>query len=210
MGYNFSVQYKQGKENLCADALSRLHEVAHATLHSITTLQSDTLQHIRESWKGDTHLQQIIAAKEAGTAAHRKYSWEHGVLKRKGKLVIGDDQGLKQRLFQMYHAGSMGGHSGISAIYQRMKRLSFLKKMKPEIYNYIQQFTVCQQSKSDNQWPMGLLQPLPIPDHIWRDISLDGLLKSLGKSTIFVVVDHLSKQAHFMAMPHPYTAVTVA
>lgn len=39
---------------------------------------------------------------------------------------------------------------------------------------------------------------------------ITGLPKSGGKEVIFVVVDRLRKYAHFMALSHPYTAITVA
>jgi hypothetical protein len=60
---------------------------------------------------------------------------------------------------------------------------------------------------------LGTLQPLLIPPTIWRDISMDfivGLPKLGNKSVIMVVVDHLSKYAHFCALQHPFTASTVA
>ncbi|KAK8914377.1 hypothetical protein KSP39_PZI023724 [Platanthera zijinensis] len=43
MGYDFTVQYKRGKENVCADSLSWVHEVPPATLNSLITLQPDTM-----------------------------------------------------------------------------------------------------------------------------------------------------------------------
>jgi hypothetical protein len=72
---------------------------------------------------------------------------------------------------------------------------------------------VCQCNKGKIVKSPGTLQPLPIPPTIWRDISMDfiaGLPKSRNKSVIMVVVDHLSKYAHFCALQHPFTTSIVA
>jgi hypothetical protein len=59
----------------------------------------------------------------------------------------------------------------------------------------------------------GLLQPLAIPSQRREEVSMDfitGLPKSKGKSVIMVIVDRLTKYAHFCALSHPFKASTVA
>lgn len=81
------------------------------------------------------------------------------------------------------------------------------------VSDFVRNCIVCQANKPENVMYPGLLQPLPLPVEVWTYISMDfigGLPKSHGKEVIFVVVDRLSKYAHFMALSHPYTAAMVA
>lgn len=73
--------------------------------------------------------------------------------------------------------------------------------MKKGIQEYVQKGEVCLMNKYQALNPAGLLQPLPIPSHIWEDITMDflgGLPKFGGYDTIFVVVDRLTKHAYFL------------
>lgn len=82
-----------------------------------------------------------------------------------------------------------------------------------DVKEYVRQCTICKRYKLGLVASLGLLQPLPIPQKIFSDITMDfieGLSKSNGKSIIFKVVDKLTKYAHFMLLSHPYIVVTVA
>jgi hypothetical protein len=84
--------------------------------------------------------------------------------------------------------------------------------MKHDIHNFVAKCDVCQRNKRETMKDLGTLQPLPIPPAIWRDISMDFIVilpKSGNKSVIMVVVDRLSKYAHFFSLQHPLTASTV-
>lgn len=81
------------------------------------------------------------------------------------------------------------------------------------VREYVSKCATCQQTKAETLKPAGLLQPLPISCQVWDDITLDfieDLPCSQGKNAILVVVDRLSKSAHFMALSHLYSAKIVA
>ncbi|CAM8924213.1 unnamed protein product [Rhodiola kirilowii] len=212
MGYSFEIQYKQGKENFAADALSRVPD---SQLLSITLSQAhhgfyDSLKLL---WQTDSKLSKIISDIQADPTSHPKYTFTNGELRHGGKLVVGNDPTVKLQLLQWLHDSAIGGHSGRDATLHRVKSLFFWHGMSKEVQNYVRNCAICQTHKSDLSAKPGLLQPLPIPDGIWESISLDfieGLPSSFNKHCIFVVVDRLSKNAHFMALSHPYTAFDVA
>jgi hypothetical protein len=85
--------------------------------------------------------------------------------------------------------------------------------MKHDVHNFVAECDVCQRNKGEIVKSLSTLQSLSIPPIIWWDISMDfivGLPKSGNKSVIMVVVDRLSKYAHFCALQHPFTSSTVA
>lgn len=89
----------------------------------------------------------------------------------------------------------------------------YWRGMKKEVRNWVRACGICQRCKPILQSPAGRLQPLPIPGAIWVDISMDFVERlpiSRSKDTVFVVVDRLSKYAHFLPLSHPYSAAGVA
>jgi len=76
--------------------------------------------------------------------------------------------------------------------------------MKVDIAKYVASCGVCQQVKAEHKRPAGLLQPLEIPEWKWEHISMDfvvGLPRSpRGRDAIWVLIDRLTKSAHFIPM----------
>ena len=95
----------------------------------------------------------------------------------------------------------------------RICSVVYWKGLKKNVCQFVRECSVCQKCKYDHVASPGLLQPLPVPERVWTDISMDfieGLPKSAGKDVIMVVVDRLSKYTHFLLLSHPFTAIGVA
>jgi hypothetical protein len=76
--------------------------------------------------------------------------------------------------------------------------------MKCETARYVAECDMCQRVKVDHMRHAGLLQPLSIPAWKWEDISMDfivGLPLTGGKfNFIWVIIDQITKSAHFILM----------
>lgn len=213
LGYDHEITYKHGTENKVADALSRREDLFPATANTLLVVDSSWLPTIKLSWQTDLALQQLITELVQDPNSHHGFSWANGILTYKGSLVVGNSQDLRKQLMAAYHNSSMGGHSGIDKTTRRIKRTFYWKGLKKDVQLFISKCLVCQRFKGENVHPSRLLQPFPVPENVWSDISMDfieGLPKSHGQTTIFVVVDRLTKYAHFMSLSHPYTAKDVA
>lgn len=179
----------------------------------ISTITSDLLEQIKASYVTEALLQSLIAKLAADPLADASYVLQNGVLYRRGKIVVGPDKNLRQEILQFQHESAMGGHSEMTTTLQRVSKICYWKELRKDIYAYSRACETCQKCKGETVASPGLLQPLLIPDKVWQDISLDfieGLPKAQSKSAILVVVDRLSKYAHFISLTHPYTSITIS
>lgn len=173
MEYDYSVEYKQGKQNYVADALSRMP---------------------------------IIQEKEEESCQAIT------IVVPEGRIYVGQGTNIRTELLRACHASSFGGHSSMRATYHRIKLLFYWPRLKKEVENFVRECPTCQVTKGENVHIPGLLEPLEIPDMAWSHITMDfieGLPMSRGKDVIFVVVDRLTKYAHFLALSHPYAVEQV-
>jgi hypothetical protein len=74
--------------------------------------------------------------------------------------------------------------------------------MKREIAKYVSECDICQRVKASHLRTAGILQPLPIPSWKWENISMDFIVglpnTSPRHDSIWVIVDRLTKTAHFL------------
>ncbi|KAL8162265.1 hypothetical protein V2J09_013754 [Rumex salicifolius] len=158
--FDYEIQYKEGKENLVADALSRLEDSEALTM-AITVVQSKLLQEIQTCYTIDPQLKEIIELLKGNPLAKKHYTWFRDQLRRRGKLVIGNNVELRNKLLEWLHCSRMGGHSGQDATIHKVKGLFYGKGMSKDIQRFIRSCTICQRNKYDTSPFPDLLQPLP-------------------------------------------------
>nr|GEV17910.1 reverse transcriptase [Tanacetum cinerariifolium] len=149
-------------------------------------------------------LQIIVSSVSSGVWDKVKDSWKNDL----------DTQNLiKAKERRHFHDEAIGGHYGAHVTMKKLGSLFYWKGLKKMVKQMIRYCNVCQRQKPDLSAYPGLIQPLPIPERIWKEISMDFIKKlptSHEKSVILVVLDRLSKYAHFIPLTHPFTASQVA
>lgn len=211
VGLQFRFQYKKGVDNGAADALSRVGHLLSANALSIC--QPRWIQEVANSYETDSKAQELLAKLALSSPDEDGYSLHHGIIHLHRRIWIGANTALQTKLISALHLSAVGGHSGVTATYQRVKKLFAWTGLRSAVEDFVRQCEICQHAKHEHTKPVGKLQPLPVPEIPWQDISMDfveGLPKSEGFEVIMVVVDRLTKFAHFIPLKHPFSAVQVA
>ncbi|GKA20425.1 putative reverse transcriptase domain-containing protein [Tanacetum coccineum] len=100
------------------------------------------------------------------------------------------------------HKSKYSIHPGSDKMYQDLKKLYWWPNMKAIIAEYVSKCLTCPRVKAECQKPSGLLIQPEIPTWKWERITMDFIIKlpktSSGHETSWVIVDCLTKSAHFI------------
>jgi hypothetical protein len=139
-----------------------------------------------------------------------RYRVMDDVIFYKDRVYLVPGSGLRKKILAAVHDSPLANHQGFFKTYRQVRERFSWKGLKQDVMRHISECVTCQQNKSEQTLPAGLLQPLPTPEQKWESSSLDfitGLLKAQGKDDIFVGVDRLTNLEHFLAIPTDYNVV---
>eukprot|EP00268_Persea_americana_P054813 TRINITY_DN6322_c0_g1_i1.p1 TRINITY_DN6322_c0_g1~~TRINITY_DN6322_c0_g1_i1.p1 ORF type:complete len:1140 (-),score=111.45 TRINITY_DN6322_c0_g1_i1:645-4064(-) len=222
--YDFSIFYHPGKANVVADALSRksaqmacltaewrlleeikdldvdLWPIGEKVLLGSFKVQPELIQRIKDHQRDDKALVEILDKMDNKP----DFSIVSGILYFRGRLCVPNVQEIKDEILKEAHHTRYTIHPGSTKMYQNLKIRFWWIGMKNDVTEFVGRCFTCQQVKADHRKPGGLLQPLPIPEWKWEHITMDFISgfprTSRHNEIIWVIVDRLTKSAHFIPL----------
>jgi hypothetical protein len=234
--YELEIHYHPGKANVVADALSRkaschcltmktsditlcqemeklnLGMIQHGTLNHLK-LESVLLQRIINAQRNDEDMKHIQEKVKAGKANCFRED-DQGIVWFNNRIVVPNNDEIRQQILNEAHLSRYSIHPRSTKMYHDLKQHYWWTKMKIEIARYVARCDTCRCVKAIHMKTASPLQSLPIPTWKWEDISMDfivGLPRTAkGYDSIWVIIDRLTKIAHFLPVKTYYPVITYA
>jgi hypothetical protein len=234
--YELEIHYHPGKANVVIDALSRKSQVNMMATHLmsyelakeldrlslgflnntqgvIVELEPTIERDIKDGQKNDKKINEIRQLILDGKGKDFLEDTK-GVVWFKDRLCVSDIKSIRELILKKAHETGYSIHPGSEKMYQDLKKIFWWYGMKREIAEYVAMCDDCQRIKAEHQRSAGLLQSLQIPQWKWDEIGMDfivGLPRTrAGYDSIWVVVDRLTKAAHFILVKTSYNNEVLA
>ncbi|GJV20354.1 putative reverse transcriptase domain-containing protein [Tanacetum coccineum] len=208
--YDCDIRYHPGKANVVADALSRKERSKPLRVRALVmtiglNLPKQILEAQTEALKPEN-----LTAEDVGGMLRQDLTKERLKPRADGTLCLNNRSwlpcygNLRTLVMHESHKSKYSIHPGSDKMYQDLKQLYWWPNMKANIATYVSKCLTCAKVKAEHQKPSGLLVQPEIPEWKWEKITMDFVTKlpktANGYDTIWVIVDRLTKSAHFLPM----------
>ncbi|GJZ23694.1 putative reverse transcriptase domain-containing protein [Tanacetum coccineum] len=199
--YDCEICYHPGKANVVADALSRKERIKPLRVKSLVmtihpNLPSQILKAQTEALKEENVKAENLRGMDK--AFEIRHDGTHCIKNQSWLPLFGN---LRDLIMHESHKLKYSIHPGSDKMYQDLKKLYWWPNMKAIITEYVDKCLTCSRVKAECQNPFGLLVQPEIHMWKWERITMDFVTKlpktSSRHDTIWVIVDRLTKSAHF-------------
>jgi hypothetical protein len=155
MDLDYKIQYKKGITNAAADTLSRCPE--NGEVMAVSECIPSWMQKLKEGYEENPEDKQSLTELSITGRNDEGYTLTDGIIRFRGRVWVGSNALAQQHILQALHDSGIGGHSGITATYHRIRALFAWPQLKEAVHNFVQQCTTCQQAKVEHNKLPGLL-----------------------------------------------------
>ncbi|GJY68236.1 putative reverse transcriptase domain-containing protein [Tanacetum coccineum] len=212
--YECEIRYHPGKANVVADALSRKERLKPRRVRAMAvTIQAGMREKIQAA--------QSEALKQENVIMENLHGLDQQMEKKEGESLYFMDRiwvplvgSVRTMIMDEAHRSKYSVHPGADKMYHDLRDMYWWPGMKRDIATYVSKCLTCSKVKAEHQRPSGLLQQPEIPEWKWDKITMDFITKlprsKSGHDTIWVIVDRLTKSAHFLAIREDYSTEKLA
>ena len=183
----------------------------------VSSYGTDLLERILQGGQHDDRYQQLrhmLQQQGEGDRDEEYHLTTDGLVRFRNKVYVLDNSELKKLILREFHVKPYSGHPGYQKTLTIVKKFYHWLDMKKEVVEFVARCLDCQQVNAKCKHLAGLLQPIPILEWKWEVISMDFLTglprTSKQHGSIMVVIDRLSKVAHFITIKSMNPASEVA
>ncbi|GJS77829.1 reverse transcriptase domain-containing protein [Tanacetum coccineum] len=212
--YECEIRYNPGKVNVVVDALSRKERLKPRRVRAMAvTIQAGMREKIQAA--------QSEALKQENVIMENLHGLDQQMEKKEGESLYFMDRiwvplvgSVRTMIMDEAHKSKYSVHPGADKMYHDLRDMYWWPGMKRDIATYVSKCLTCSKVKAEHQRPSGLLQQPEIPEWKWDKITMDFITKlprsKSGNDTIWVIVDRLTKSAHFLAIREDYSTEKLA
>jgi hypothetical protein len=199
--------------NKVVDALSQRPHIFSVISLQMNLRENILAIHIDDDWYKE--VKENIGQDTMMVPRFEGYTLDNdGLMRYSNRIYVPPNDELRSLILSEVHRAVYMAHPGVMKMKENLKPLFFWKGMKENIVSYMARCLECQQVKAEHRHLAGLLQPHTIPESKWEVISMDFIvgfpLTTRRHDSIFVVVDTLTKSAHFIPVCTTYQVPDIA